>query len=92
MRKLLKHCWKTQALLLIVCNLTPVPHHGYRIGLPCAGQWEEILNTDAEMYAGSNVGNGGGVRSEPVAYHHQKQSALFTLPPLGCCVFKFNYK
>lgn len=88
----IRECPEKKDLLLIVCNLTPVPHHGYRIGLPCAGQWEEILNTDAEMYAGGNVGNGGGVRSEPVAYHHQKQSALFTLPPLGCCVFKFNYK
>jgi 1,4-alpha-glucan branching enzyme len=52
----------------------------------------EILNTDAEVYAGSNAGNGGGIQAEPIEYHGQPWSALLTLPPLGVCVFKYKGK
>src|SRR5262249_23222311 len=55
------------AVAVVVCNFTPVPRHGYRIGVPRPGYYREALNSDAAMYGGSNVGNGGGVMAEPVA-------------------------
>ena len=76
-------------------NLTPVPREGFRVGFPRSGRWVEILNTDAETYAGSNVGNGsngGFIQTEPSEYHGQPWSALLTLPPLGVCVFKYKGK
>lgn len=79
---------KGEDVLLIIMNLTPVPRHGFRIGLPRRGRWEEILNTDAEIYGGSNVGNGNGIEAEPHEYDGQPWSALFTLPPLAVCIFR----
>jgi 1,4-alpha-glucan branching enzyme len=69
--------------VVAVCNFTPVPRHGYRIGMAQPGQWEEVLNTDAAIYGGSNVGNGGEVWTQPVASHGKPQSATLVLPPLG---------
>lgn len=69
--------------ILIVCNFTPVPRHGYRIGAPSAGYWRELINTDGEPYGGSNVGNSGGVWTEEVAEHGHLQSLVLTLPPLA---------
>ncbi len=83
---------KSDDVVLVVMNLTPIPRYGYRIGLPRNGKWIEILNSDAEVYAGSNAGNGGGIQSEPIEYHGQPWSALLTLPPLGVCVFKYKGK
>ncbi len=74
--------------LAVILNLTPVPHSGYRVGLPRPGFWREILNTDSECYGGSGVGNLGGVRTEEVPQHGQPQSAALTLPPLGVVVFR----
>jgi 1,4-alpha-glucan branching enzyme len=70
---------------VVVCamNLAPVPRENYRLGLPRAGHWNEILNTDAELYGGTNTGNLGGVETEDVPWHNQQQSAEITLPPLG---------
>jgi 1,4-alpha-glucan branching enzyme len=75
-------------VLVVACNLTPVPRHNYRLGVPRGGQWTEILNSDASLYGGSGQGNLGGVRSVPVAYHGHTQSIVVTLPPLGVVVFK----
>jgi 1,4-alpha-glucan branching enzyme len=69
--------------LVCAMNLAPVPREGYRLGLPRAGRWTEVLNTDAEAYGGGNVGNMGGVATEDVPWHNQAQSAEITLPPLG---------
>ncbi|MDR3417844.1 MAG: alpha amylase C-terminal domain-containing protein, partial [Nevskia sp.] len=69
--------------LVVAINLTPVPRQGYRIGLPSAGPWREVLNTDAACYGGSDVGNGGTIVAEAVAAHGQPASAELTLPPLG---------
>ncbi|MCD7098046.1 1,4-alpha-glucan branching enzyme [Stenotrophomonas sp. MMGLT7] len=69
--------------LLAVSNLTPMPHHDYRVGVPRAGRWDEILNTDSALYGGGNSGNGGVVASEPVAMHGHAQSLRLTLPPLA---------
>jgi 1,4-alpha-glucan branching enzyme len=69
--------------VVVVCNLTPVVRHGYRLGVPQAGAWNEMLNTDSAHYGGSDVGNYGGVVAEPVPAHGQHSSVMLTLPPLG---------
>ncbi|MGH8272996.1 MAG: 1,4-alpha-glucan branching protein GlgB [Gammaproteobacteria bacterium] len=69
--------------VLVVSNFTPVPRHGYRIGVPHAGRWREAMNTDASIYGGSNLGNSGGVETEAVAAHGHAQSLVLTLPPLA---------
>src|SRR5262249_55978456 len=70
-------------VLVCICNLSPVPREGYRVGLPRAGRWVEAPTTDSEHYGGANIGNYGGVEAEDCAWHDQPQSALVTLPPLG---------
>ena len=74
--------------LAVVLNLTPVPRHKYRVGLPRPGKWREVLNSDAAIFGGSNVGNLGGVSSERHPCHNQSFSAELTLPPLGAVVFQ----
>jgi 1,4-alpha-glucan branching enzyme len=69
--------------LVCAMNLSPVPRPGYRIGLPAAGRWREVLNTDSSFYGGSDVGNLGGVSCEEKPWHDQPFSAEVTLPPLG---------
>lgn len=73
--------------VVIACNFTPVPRENVRIGLPAPGRWRELLNTDANDYGGSGMGNAGGVTGEPVDWHNRPQSALVTLPPLSTVVF-----
>ena len=70
-----------------VCNFTPVPRHGYRIGLPRGGAWREALNTDAALYGGANIGNGGTIVAEGMPWDGQPFSALITVPPLATVVF-----
>ena len=72
--------------LLVVANATPVPRFDYRIGVPRGGLWRELLNSDAEVYGGANLGNGGGIQAEPAPAHGQQQSLDLTLPPLGLIV------
>jgi 1,4-alpha-glucan branching enzyme len=72
-----------ERVLVCACNLSPVARTGYRLGLPRAGRWVEVLNTDAGIYGGSNVGNLGGVVAEARPWHEQAHSAEVTLPPLG---------
>ena len=67
----------------VVCNFTPEVRNAYRIGLPLAGRWREALNTDAQDYGGSNVGNLGRVVAEPRPLHGLPASAALTLPPLA---------
>ena len=69
--------------VVCVCNFSPVPRYGYRIGLPREGRWLELVNTDAEYYGGSGVGNLGGVVADARGWHEQPFSAEVTLPPLG---------
>ena len=68
--------------VVAVVNMTPLERK-YRLGLPHAGKWTEILNTDAEVYGGGNRGNLGGVTTEKTPWHGRTQSALLTLPPLS---------
>jgi 1,4-alpha-glucan branching enzyme len=74
--------------LVMAFNFTPVPRGDYRIGVPEGGSYEEILNSDAAVYGGSNVGNCGGAWSEPVAAHGFDQSLRLMIPPLGCLFLK----
>jgi 1,4-alpha-glucan branching enzyme len=71
------------APVLVVCNLTPVPRERYLLGVPAAGRWREILNSDADTYGGSGVGNQGGVDSSPRPSHGRADSLALDLPPLG---------
>jgi 1,4-alpha-glucan branching enzyme len=76
-------------LLVCVFNMTPVPRHGYRIGLPEAGWYDELLNTDGAIYGGSNVGNTGRVHSDDWwDCHGMPHSVSLTLPPLGALILK----
>ncbi len=77
-------------LILVILNMTPNLLRNYRVGLPAAGQWREVLNSDAALYGGSNQGNAGGVTAESFSVHNQPFSALFTLPPMSAIVFRFS--
>ena len=76
--------------LIVVCNFTPVPRLGYRVGVPMPGFYREALNSDSEMFGGSNMGNLGGAASEPVAHHDRPHSISITLPPLAAVFFKLS--
>ena len=71
----------------VVTNFTPVPRDGYRIPLPKAGKWREIVNTDAGVYGGSNTGNGGAVEAVSDAGDGSAY-AIITVPPLGTVYFE----
>ncbi|MFT5367080.1 MAG: 1,4-alpha-glucan branching enzyme [Candidatus Latescibacterota bacterium] len=74
--------------LLFICNFTPVPRDNYRIGVPDGGQYHEIINSDAEIYGGSNKGNLGGISTDSMASHGHPHSIQVTIPPLAAVVFK----
>jgi len=78
---------KDGSAALVVLNFTPVVRPNYRIGFPHGGTWREAINTDAQTYGGSNVGNFGGVEAEAHPFHGKAHSAELTLPPLGALVF-----
>lgn len=70
-------------MLACICNFAGNPHEGYRVGLPFAGTWEEVLNTDAEIFGGSGVGNVGEIYAEEVSWNGRPASAQLRVPPLG---------
>ncbi|BCS44669.1 glycogen branching protein [Pseudomonas amygdali pv. tabaci str. ATCC 11528] len=74
--------------LLVVANMTPVPRLDYRVGAPVSGAWTELLNSDAETYAGSNMGNGGEVNTEDEPAHGMEASLKLNLPPLAVLILK----
>jgi 1,4-alpha-glucan branching enzyme len=73
-------------IVAAVFNFTPVPRANYRIGVPREGFYREAINSDAELYGGSNVGNQGGVNSEPVSWMGRPHSIPIAVPPLGALV------
>jgi 1,4-alpha-glucan branching enzyme len=75
-------------VVLGVFNFTPVPRVGYKVGVPSGGYWRELLNSDAQEYAGSGMGNMGGVQARPDPLHGRPFSLPLTLPPLGALFFK----
>jgi len=74
--------------LLFCCNFTPVVRNGYRFGVPAAGAYDEVFNTDAECFGGGNVRNDGGMYSQPVECHGRPNSIVVTLPPLAVVAFR----
>jgi 1,4-alpha-glucan branching enzyme len=77
-----------ESTLLTVINMTPVPRAHYRIGVPHAGFWREIFNSDAPIYGGAGIGNPPGLTSQSHQAHGHGQSIASTLPPLGALIFK----
>jgi 1,4-alpha-glucan branching enzyme len=75
-------------IVLVALNFTPVVRHGYRIGVPGGGFWKEVLNSDAEEYGGSGIGNSGGVSAEETTAHGRPFSLSVTLPPLAGLMLK----
>ena len=75
-------------VILVACNFTPVPHMQYHVGVPSAGYWKELLNSDAEVYGGSGLGNLGGVEASEVSVHGRPASLTIMLPPLAAVFFK----
>ena len=74
--------------IAVVANLTPVPREGYRLGVPAGGFYRELLNSDSMHYGGANMGNAGGLHSEPTPWQGQPHSILITVPPLAVVFFK----
>ena len=74
--------------VLVVSNMTPAPRHNYRIGVPRAGVWREIANTDSRFYGGSDVGNEGAVHAVESPAHGERQSLELTLPPLATIMLR----
>ncbi|MCB0224765.1 MAG: 1,4-alpha-glucan branching protein GlgB [Anaerolineae bacterium] len=76
--------------VVIITNFTPVPREKYRTGVPKAGYYRELLNSDADIYWGTNLGNYGGVSTEAIPCHGYDHSLLITLPPLATVMFKLE--
>jgi 1,4-alpha-glucan branching enzyme len=74
--------------VVLVFNFTPVPRHDYRLGVPAPGAYDEVLNSDSQLFGGSNVGNEGRVTSEPIPTHGFDHSVRMVVPPLGCILLK----
>ena len=77
-----------QAVMLVVCNFTPVPRPQFRIGVPESLRWQEVLNSDAADYGGAGWGNFGGVETEPTSVHGRPNSITLTVPPLAALFFR----
>lgn len=76
--------------VVVVSNFTPVPRMAYRVGVPKPGYYRELLNSDAEIYWGSNMGNGGGRATEDIPWHGYNQSLALILPPLSTIILKLE--
>ena len=75
-------------MILAIFNFTPVPRDNYRVGVPRGGAWVELLNSDAELYGGSNMGNAGGVAARNLPRQGREFSLSITLPPLSIVGFR----
>ncbi|HSY14928.1 MAG TPA: 1,4-alpha-glucan branching protein GlgB [Jatrophihabitantaceae bacterium] len=78
------------SMLACVANFSAMPHERYRLGLPHAGHWEEVINTDADTYFGSGVGNFGSVTAGDTPWHGLAASAELRLPPLGALWLRYS--
>ena len=76
--------------LIIILNLTPVPHPEYRIGVPLSGIWSEVLNSDNTAFFGSGKVNEPAIITEEIAWHGKAYSICITIPPLGAVVLKLK--
>ena len=85
---LIRHAADPDDQVIAIFNWTPIARDGYRVGVPAAGHYAELLNSDAAIYGGGNVGNQGGVDTTDAPAHGRQQSLTLTLPPLGALFFK----
>lgn len=76
--------------VVFIVNFTPVVREGYRVGVNDAGYYRELLNTDSELFGGTNLGNSGGVHSEPEPWQQREQSICINIPPLAAVVFQLD--
>jgi 1,4-alpha-glucan branching enzyme len=76
--------------VVVITNFTPVVRQAHRIGVPEAGQYQELVNTDSEVYGGTNIGNGGWLATESVAHHGRPYSIVPVLPPLATLILKYR--
>ncbi|NJL91098.1 MAG: 1,4-alpha-glucan branching enzyme [Coleofasciculaceae cyanobacterium SM2_1_6] len=76
--------------VVVVCNFTPQPHAHYRVGVPTAGFYQELFNSDSKQYGGSNMGNLGGKWTEEWSFHGRPYSLDMCLPPLAVLIFKLD--
>lgn len=74
--------------LVCIANFAGNPHENFRVGLPWAGEWDEVLNTDSELFGGSGVGNLGKVVAMEGAFNEKPASAEMTVPPLAVLYLK----
>ena len=77
-------------MVIVICNFTPVVRYNYRIAVPLEGFYAEIVNTDAEIYGGSNIGNQGGLHAEHIMHHGRPYSLNLTVPPLATVILKYK--
>jgi 1,4-alpha-glucan branching enzyme len=82
--------WDGEDFHVVILNFTPVVRHDYRIGVPRAGIYCEVLNSDSHFYGGSNVSNGTAIASEAVPWMNRGDSIRLSLPPLGALVLKLG--
>ena len=85
---LIRRARNPQDFTVMVVNFTPIPRPGYRVGVPQAGWYREVLNSDAWLYGGSNMGNGGGIHTEAAVAHGFEHSLSLIVPPLGFVLLK----
>ncbi len=78
------------SFVLILLNFTPVPRVNYRLGVPQAGEYAEIFNSDAQYYGGSNISNGTAIKTEQISWMGHGQSILISLPPLGGVILQIK--
>ena len=79
-----------KAPCVIICNFSPVPRENYRVGVPMAGHWEEVVNTDSVLYGGSGKGNMGGFNAESISSHSRDHSLSLMIPPLATLIFRLK--
>jgi 1,4-alpha-glucan branching enzyme len=77
------------SIVACIANFSAVPHERYRVGLPRTGRWDEVVNTDADAYFGSGVGNFGGVDATEEPWHGEPASSVLRVPPLGTLWLRF---
>jgi 1,4-alpha-glucan branching enzyme len=84
----LRFAENAEDFVVVACNFTPAPRYNYRIGVPAPGHYRELLNSDSAHYGGGDIGNMGGVHTEPIAWHAWPQSLSLTVPPLATVILK----
>ena len=73
---------------MVILNFTPVPRYDYRIGVPGVGEYQEVLNSDATLYGGTDIGNMGAAQTDEIEFHGHRSSLSLSLPPLGLTILK----